>query len=181
MLRYGTAHFADRLAAVAYYRGQGFASREAAFAAVNSKHAAGEIAFGAPPCPAGGRVYLDPVEGRYWVEEPEAGQTLPPKLFTRAQYMNRECTHRQYYGQFVTENTRALVGRVIGLQSLRLSKDEHFNDIPLARWDGMVNGRMIPAGTDAKLRSLGDWLSMAAGVCILKEAAQQLLERTRAP
>lgn len=96
----------------------------------------------------------------------------------RSEYMNgqgdKTLLHRQYYAQFVTDNVRALVLHTIGRSRLISSTDAHFNDIPLQRWDAMV--RMLPPSVPAALKSCGDWLSLGGGVCVLKEAARQIVE-----
>jgi hypothetical protein len=81
--------------------------------------------------------------------------------------------HRRYYAQFVTDATRDLVKRFIGEEAVKASKDPHFNDIALKRWDTLVG--CIP-GVEKALRAHGDFLSLGTGVCILKEAAQQIRE-----
>ena len=45
--------------------------------------------------------------------------------------MNKECTHNEYYAQFVNAAVLMRVSRMIGLDKINASKDEHFNDIPL--------------------------------------------------
>jgi hypothetical protein len=91
-------------------------------------------------------------------------------MFTRDQYLNGKCTHRQYYAQLVTESHR-LAAESFGIDNLRraFAEDEHFNSIPLASWDAR-------AGLRADYKSLGDGRSLAGDVCILKEAARQLIE-----
>lgn len=92
--------------------------------------------------------------------------------YTRQQYMSHECSHRDYYGQFVTEQVKSRVLRVIGKESIQASTDEHLNDIPLRLWDALG-----PVGNSAQWEATeGDWPSMAGRVCIYKEAAKQLLE-----
>jgi hypothetical protein len=105
-------------------------------------------------------------------------------MFTRAQYLNKECTHRQYWAQFVTPSMKAMVRSNIGLDRLKRSTDPHLNDIPLAQWDQMRNATFhmlnlvkwreiqYPEYTDPK--SIG-W-SLSDNTCILKEAARQLVE-----
>ena len=92
-------------------------------------------------------------------------------MFTRKQYMAKECTHREYYGQFVTDDTRQTVLQSIGRSKLENSIDPHLNDIPLQQWDHMY---LPPLG--CSMKEAGDWLSMAGKVCILKEAARQILD-----
>lgn len=94
---------------------------------------------------------------------------------TRKDYMEHRCTHREYYAQFVTEATRRRVIQAFGVDRLRASEDPHLNDIPLARWDRVD----VPA-PPISLEDCGDWLSPAGAVCILKEAARQIIEATDA-
>lgn len=95
--------------------------------------------------------------------------------------------HREYYGQFVTSAVIGLVQRRFGARLLE-STDPHFNDIPLSQWDalepsikylclshmGDVNGYLWkdPYGRRSILWSRSD------AVCIAKEAARQIVERT---
>lgn len=86
--------------------------------------------------------------------------------------MDGACTHAEYYGQFVTAETKALVIRVIGLYRINNSKNEHFNDIPLSEWD-----RLVPkAPGSGQFQKAGDFYTIAGGVCLLKEAARQIRE-----
>jgi len=91
--------------------------------------------------------------------------------FTRKQYLNNECTHRQYYAQFVTEGTKLRVKRMVGETKIIESTEEHLNDIPLHIWD-MVG----TAGVSEKMRECGDYLTLAGANCINKEAARQIQE-----
>ena len=91
---------------------------------------------------------------------------------TRKQYMNKECTHREYYAQFVTPKVKDAVLRSISKKSLLSSKDEHLNDINLSVWDRIG----IPYETIKTLREHGEGCSLATAVCINKEAARQIIE-----
>ena len=93
-------------------------------------------------------------------------------MYTRKQYLNKECTHRQYYGQFVTPATKAHVLRGIGLATLKKSTDPHFNDIALTNWDKLVHN--CPGSAD--FSKAGDYYTLGGGVCLLKEAALQILD-----
>ncbi len=93
-------------------------------------------------------------------------------MYTRKQYLNKECTHREYYGQFVNAGTKARVLSGIGLEALKKSTDPHFNDIPLHKWD-----RLVPkCPGSAGFAKAGDYYTLADGVSLLKEAARQILE-----
>jgi hypothetical protein len=86
--------------------------------------------------------------------------------YSRKDYMDGVCTHRQYYAQFVTDGVKAMVARAISIQVLVASTDPHLNDIQLSRWDRLATG----------VRA--DDNSLASRVCVLKEAARQLIEET---
>ena len=82
--------------------------------------------------------------------------------YTRKQYMSGEVTFQQYYGQFVTQQTKNTVTSNISVNRLLASTDEHLNDIPLIEWDrmhGLLGGN-----------------SLCETVCIAKEAARQIIE-----
>lgn len=84
--------------------------------------------------------------------------------------------HRKYYGQFVTDRIKTLVLQNISRKKLLASTDPHLNDIPLRLWDNIVSTRLITSDIARQLKECGDWLSLGTGVCILKEAARQIIE-----
>jgi hypothetical protein len=93
------------------------------------------------------------------------------KIYTRKQYLAKECSHRDYYSQFVTSHIKTRVQAVIGLERLKASTDKNLNDIELQTWD-----RLGPAGTREQWDAAQDFASMAGLVCIYKEAAKQIIE-----
>jgi hypothetical protein len=107
---------------------------------------------------------------------------------TRKEYMsNSGELHREYYGQFVNEQVKKMVIREIGMDYLKMSRDEHLNDIPLKMWDSMSGfvfrgSEMVmkPSNIEpieyAKLKEAGEGVSCATLVCIYKEAAKQIIE-----
>lgn len=97
---------------------------------------------------------------------------------TRDEYIkapNSDQAYRTYYGQYVSDGTKRIVLQRITLPVLLASKDPHLNDIPLSRWDALVP--QLHAGV--ALKRNGDWLSLGTGVCILKEAARQIIEEKK--
>lgn len=106
-------------------------------------------------------------------------------MFTRAQYLDRQCTHREYWAQFVTEGMRRMVLQRFTIERLKRSTDPHLNDIPLMEWDAMkgvtfhmldlTKWREIHYPEYKDTRSIG-W-SMSDNTCLLKEAAKQLIEK----
>jgi len=95
--------------------------------------------------------------------------------FTRKQYMEGECTHDQYYDQFVTQDLKNAVLRCIPEKQIMMSRDESFNDIPLRSWDWIA--KFNPVETK-KFKELGDSSSPAGQVCALKAAARQIREES---
>ena len=98
-------------------------------------------------------------------------------MIHKKEYMDGNKVHEEYYGQFVTDKVKQLVARTFSIPVLLDSKDPHLNDIPLKRWDFLVY--YLGSSTDRKLRECGDWLSLGTGVCILKQAAKQLIQKHR--
>lgn len=97
--------------------------------------------------------------------------------FSRQDYLNGKCTHRQYYAQFVNAITKSRVANWFGVEQIKeaLQTDEHLNNIPLAKWDGFVTCKQL-INVSQKMKAAGDYLTLAGGVCIAKEAAKQLAE-----
>lgn len=89
---------------------------------------------------------------------------------TRQNYLNGECTHREYYAQFVTASIKNYVESRFGIERLKnaLLEDKYLNSIKLNEWD------MLHISVD--MSDYGDRLTPAGKVCILKEAATQLCE-----
>lgn len=95
-------------------------------------------------------------------------------MYTRKQYLNKECSHNEYYGQFVTPAWIDRVQRHIGADRVKRSTDPHLNDIHLKEWDNLATP--FPASTADKMREAGDYPTLAGGICILKTAALQLIQ-----
>jgi hypothetical protein len=99
------------------------------------------------------------------------------KVFTRKQYMANECTHREYYGQFVTDKIKQAVLRVFSREKLvhAFKKDEDFNTLPLHQWDFIPHdfSEFAKAMKEANGNSS---ISLSDCVCTSKEAARQIIE-----
>ncbi len=94
--------------------------------------------------------------------------------FTRKEYMADKCTHSEYYAQFVTPSILESVWRSIGQEKIRASTDEHFNDIPLKKWD-IVSTNFSQAAAP-KFKEAGDFVTQAGLVCVAKQAAKMIKE-----
>lgn len=98
---------------------------------------------------------------------------------TRKEYMDREdgvIAHRGYYSQFVTEGIRQAVSRKFG-DKIHQSECPHFNDIPLLQWDSLAHSYSQHIARKNKELNGSHTFSLCEGVCMLKEAAQQIRER----
>ena len=123
-------------------------------------------------------------------------------MITRVDYMaNASLLHRAYHAQFVRPWMKQAILDTIGLDALLSSTDRYLNDIPLDKWDRLVyydaNGKAVVNGrsvwtrekkwydnprwaeVSSELRKAGDFFSIATGVCILKEAARQIIEAAK--
>jgi hypothetical protein len=99
---------------------------------------------------------------------------------TRQDYLNNKCTHREYYAQFVTPRIKDEVRKYFGVEQLKraLATDEHLNSIELHKWDAL-GGYPARRLSGAALKEAGDGSTMATTVCILKEAARQIVEEAQ--
>jgi hypothetical protein len=106
-------------------------------------------------------------------------------MMTKKEYLNAPrqtqvdstSIHRRYHSQFVTPELKENIEKYFGDEYLIASfyKDSNFNSIPLHEWDGIVHLYKVFVDLE-RLQQAGEGWSVAAGVCILKEAAKQLVE-----
>lgn len=101
-------------------------------------------------------------------------------MITRKQYLENYSTqgtaaHRAYYSQFVDDDVLRVVESQFTAARLKKSfqSDEHFNNIPL-QWDWLAQATRYMV--ERNLREHEDFWSLGTGVCILKEAARQIVE-----
>ena len=98
-------------------------------------------------------------------------------MFTHKDYaLDGKCTHQQYYAQFVTGEIKMIVVLNFGLDTLKeaYQEDRTFNTIPLHRWDSLGIFLNVPIMHD-KFKQHQDFISQASIVCVLKEAARQVV------
>lgn len=92
-------------------------------------------------------------------------------MYTRYDYMTGTIDHHTYYDQF-GKLILPLVAKTIGVETIVDSVDEHFNDIPLRRWDGMHSAIARSAAGKALREANGGGLSLSDTVCTAKAAAR---------
>lgn len=101
--------------------------------------------------------------------------------YTRADYMAGNCTHNEFYAQFVTPAILQLVKSQIGKARIKKSQDPNLDDIPIAHWDTLYS-RMLFCLDRKKFKRLSSpdapagvmgW-SLSDSICIAKEAARQI-------
>lgn len=91
-------------------------------------------------------------------------------MWTRQQYMNKECTHQEYYLPIAQECGISLVKSDIAWYCLR-DTDENFNQLTsLGQWDriAVLSERCFRKALEKR----GDFYSLAGGLCILKAMAR---------
>jgi len=81
-------------------------------------------------------------------------------------WLGAKC-HERFYAQFVSERITTMVVSHIGAETLAASRDAHFNDIPLEKWD------RLPCMLNEKhVRELGGNMSLSTFTCVYKQAAR---------
>ena len=93
-------------------------------------------------------------------------------MLTRKQYLNKECSFDEYYGQFLTPGIIRHVEHYIGRDAIMESTDPHLNDIPLERWDRVF--LKCPATVNHAMREGGDYPTLGGLVCLAKTAARRI-------
>lgn len=96
-------------------------------------------------------------------------------VYCRTPTKFRNGIRRMYYSQYTTAEVVAFLLRSIPKKVILESKDYQFNDVRDGNWKSLV--QFMPSTVSDKLQENGDWLSVPTGICILKEAAQQIRER----
>ena len=89
-------------------------------------------------------------------------------MFTRKDRLQNKCSHREFWGQFVTNQGKWVVAGLIQ----QFPNAQKPSDIPLKYWDKLnpsVNMKILEA---AGLKGL----SLADRVCISKETFRQIKE-----
>lgn len=94
-------------------------------------------------------------------------------MFTRLQFSNNECSHSEYYSQYITPQVTSVVLAMIGKNRILASTDENFRDISLEIWDKLHEYLFYVIGYD-RPRELGDYMGVSLSVLIAKEAARQI-------
>ena len=115
-------------------------------------------------------------------------------MILRSDFLEEKYTFKEYFSQFVNNEVKNKVLKIIGKEALLKSKDKHLNDIPVKKWDTMsgfiwstIGGSQVAISKpqtpedvkpiDAQLlKDTGEGVSCAGLVCIYKEAAKQLIE-----
>lgn len=99
---------------------------------------------------------------------------------TRTDYMNGMCTHYEYYSQFVTPQIKNLVLHHIGdaaFLNRRLCEDRNLNNIPCCVWDTIVLHHKYVGIIDEQNDGRKIY-SLSNGVCVLKCAAQMIVDES---
>lgn len=115
--------------------------------------------------------------------QPVATDTSTPSIFdnvpfapiTRADYMAGRATHRQYYADVVKTAGISYHVEDALVERAAESTDPHYNDIRLRTWDCEAAFKRSFLSRAFKVH--GDFYTDAGGVCAIKEAVRQAVER----
>jgi len=96
---------------------------------------------------------------------------------TRKQYLNDECTHDEYYSQFVTDTIKERVLNRFSIAELQVAykEDHHFNTLTLTAFDNLASAMNLKAHVYRKLILAEDTYTFSGAVCILKQAAKMIV------
>ncbi len=100
-------------------------------------------------------------------------------MYTRNQYTSGQCSHNQYYDQFVTEQLKNAVSKYFTTAKLvkAYDKDEYFNSISLKEWDKL--SYYCESSDMRKLYAAsGEYVTQAVAVCTLKQAAKHVVDES---
>lgn len=101
-------------------------------------------------------------------------------MITRPEYLNSKDSEifHKYYAQFVNDEIKSAVEDQFGLDTLvkAYQEDENLNSIKLIKWDRLAYfaGKYVDQNLLEKAEEI---FSLATVVCILKNAARQLIEK----
>jgi hypothetical protein len=94
-------------------------------------------------------------------------------MLNRHDYLLGKGDIREYYSQFVTPKVIEVVVHFWGKSVLENSTDFWMNDLPLEKWDLLLN-KLPPFAI--RFSDLGDLPTKAGFLCVAKEAARQYLD-----
>lgn len=95
-------------------------------------------------------------------------------LYKRNDYLEGNCTHQEYYAQFIVPSTYTFIKERIGMDTLRRSTNIHFNDVIRCIGSSKWIWDYTPIDLD-KLRLANDFNSANTRTCVGKAAAKILL------
>lgn len=101
----------------------------------------------------------------------------------RQEYMQSPSeAHHQYYLQFNNPALEGLVLHTFGLDRLKeaYATDKNLNNIPLRQWDDLFPVFQVLVDR-RKTKELGEGMSLSTCVCILKNIAIHLIDRSTQP
>jgi hypothetical protein len=96
-------------------------------------------------------------------------------MYTRKDRLDNKCSHEEYYHQFVTGEHKQYVRYKFGINKLKIAYEENksFNTISLSQWDWISISPFMML--KISMKDVGDYLTMSGIVCILKQAAREIV------
>jgi len=93
----------------------------------------------------------------------------------RQDYLNGKISHEDYYSEIAKRAGVAFTKDDSIVKEAMKSTDEHLNDIELYRWDAIAHGSQN--AIDKAMRELGDFWSLSGGVCVVKQAVRNAINK----
>jgi len=98
-------------------------------------------------------------------------------MYSREQYMNKECSHDEYYLQFDCERLQEMILLKWSPERLKAEyeADKHFNNLSLGIWDNISKAmahRIMEV--NGKINGRPGW-SLSDGVCAAKASARKTI------
>lgn len=100
-------------------------------------------------------------------------------IYNRTDYLNKKCTHHEYYRQLINASTREIVLANFTVDELRIAiqSENGLSSIPLKSWDNIAERFTFKyKNGQVSFHMLGDYPTLAGLVCLLKETARVIIE-----
>lgn len=104
-------------------------------------------------------------------------------MISRKQRLSNACTHRQYWGQYVTNDIKRDLFVLVG-DNINNNDEGHTSSfgMDLNQWDSLASVIIMRNAKNhnalkVSMKKAGDFISLAGLVSLLKEAARQIKEQ----
>lgn len=100
-------------------------------------------------------------------------------MWTKYDLLNGNCTHEQYYTQFIAPRIVQIVAGMIGTDWIKSSKSSSFDDIPAQRW--LAVGTFLQTMLAPTFSKHGDFVSVYSAIIVAKYTAKIIKNTDKTP